>query len=247
MSTCIVSAFYEIPSKASLSFYLPHLDNFFHYISQYCIFFTNKSTYLKIEHIVAKYNNKNITIHLLEFEDLPSFKFRNYDFWKKQCEIDVEKYHTPELSIMWFNKQHLVKKSQEFTDFDYYIWCDAGCIRSDSWKEICKEFGHRNNITNDKIFVQLLNPLPSDKNFFVYPDTYVAGAIIAANKNMWDVYINIYNNMLDCYSMNFVCSNSDQYITASCINKFPNLFNAVLYNDDIHSCPDIWFFFLKYL
>ena len=89
--------------------------------------------------------------------------------------------------------------------------------------------------------------MPSDKNFFVYPDTYVAGAIIAANKNMWDVYINIYNNMLDCYSMNFVCSNSDQYITASCINKFPNLFNAVLYNDDIHSCPDIWFFFLKYL
>ena len=41
MTTCIVSAFYEIPSKASISFYLPHLDNFFHYISQYCIFFTN--------------------------------------------------------------------------------------------------------------------------------------------------------------------------------------------------------------
>lgn len=247
MSTCIVSAFYEIPSKASLEFYLPHIENFFKYISQECIFFTNKTTFSKLEYIINTYNNKYINIHFLEFEDLPGLQFKNIDFWKKQCQIDIEKYHTPELAIMWFNKSHLVKKAQEFTNFEYYIWCDAGCIRNNSWKDICKHFGHRNNLTKDKIFIQLLKPLPNNKNLFFYPDTYVAGAIIAAHRNMWNIYINIYIEMLDEYSKNYICSNSDQYITASCILKYPYLFNTILYDTRIHNCPDKWFFFLNYL
>jgi len=247
MTTCIVSAFYEIPSKASIDFYLPHIERFFTYITQKCIFFTNCSTYTKLEGLVTKCNNKNIQVNLLEFNDLPGLTYRDYTFWEKQCKIDVEKYHTPELAIMWHNKSHLVKKATTLVDCNYYIWCDAGCIRNDRWKDICFNFGHRNCLTEESISVQLLKQIPSTQLFFRYPDVYVAGAIIGAEKKMWDVFIEVSEATISEYVSNSICCNSDQYIIASSIVKYPTLFTTVVYNPVEYNCPDGWFFFLNYL
>ena len=247
MSTCIVSAFYEIPSKASIEFYLPHVNRFFNYITQECVFFTNNSTYTKLEPIIVKYNKKNIHVTLLEFEELPGLAYRDYNFWKDQCKIDVEKYHTPELAIIWHNKSHLVKKATTITDHKYYIWCDSGCIRNEQWKDICSNFGHRNRITDNTISVQLLRGLPYNKVYFSYPDVYVAGAIMGGERNMWEVFIQEYEKTIDKYVSNSVCCNMDQYIIASSILSNPTIFTPVLYNHAEHGCPDSWFFFLHYL
>ena len=257
----IVSAYFKIPSKASHSFYLPHLTRFLKYIKNPIIFFTTPD--LKEEFELIRGDLPIYFYIVNSIYDINAFKKYGYDFWKHQCDIDVEKYHTPELGAIWYEKKEFVKKAILFVDnIDIndnkynlntnipFIWCDAGCVRSDEWIDIIKSFGNKINvIPKDKLMFQLINEIPN-KDFFIYPDVHIAGAIICGYKDSWFEYSDLYDDMIKIYVNNKICINMDQHVWASVILKNPDNFKLCKYYkfyNEIYNKIDKWFFFLGYL
>ena len=258
----IVSAYFQIPSKQPHSFYLPQVSRFLQNIKNPIIFFTTPD--LKTDFELIRGDLPIQFIEMNSIYDMNAFKKYGYDFWVNQCRLDVEKYHTPELAAIWYEKKEFVKKAIHFveslinndtkndTNTNTYnlntsvpfIWCDAGCIRTDNWIPEIYTFGNKIDlIPKDKIMFQLLHTLPH-KQFFVFPDVYIAGAIICGYKESWINYSDLYDDMITIYVNNNICVNSDQYIWASVSLAYPDKFEVcnVKYNT-----VENWFFFLSYL
>lgn len=257
----IVSAYFKIPSKAPHEFYIPHVTRFLKYIKNPIIFFTTPD--LKKEFEILR---GDLPIHFIiinSIYDINAFVKYGYNFWLDQCKIDVEKYHTPELSALWYEKKEFVKKAilfienMDINDNKYnlntkipFIWCDAGCVRSDDWIHMIKSFGNKINvIPKDKLMFQLLKEIPN-KDFFVYPDVHIAGAIICGYKDSWFKYSDLYDDMIKIYVNNKICVNMDQHVWASVILKNPCYFKLCKYYEFyniIYNKIDKWFFLLGYL
>ena len=258
----IVSAYFKIPSKQNHDFYLPHITRFLKYIKNPIIFFTTPD--LKTEFEIIRGNLPINFIIINSIYDINAFKIYGYEFWIEQCKIDNPKVHTPELAAIWYEKKEFVKKAilfvenmNDINNMNYinnnkynlnttmpFIWCDAGCVRYDSWSPKIQSFGNKINlIPKDKLMFQLLNELPH-KQFFVYPDVYIAGAIICGYKDSWIKYSDLYDNMIKKYVTHKICVNVDQYIWASTILEHPECFEACIVK---YETIDKWFFFLSYL
>ena len=259
----IVSAYFKIPSKASHDFYLEHLQRFLSSIDGHIEFFTTPDL---VELLTKMRGNLPITFHVMEsIYELNAFKKFGYDFWKKQCIIDVEKYHTPEVAAIWYEKKEFVQKiinlykinnpnldkpntdkpniDKPNTDIPI-IWCDAGCVRDDNWLNIIHTFGKNTCvIPKNKLLLQTHNNIPKEKIYFQYPDTYIAASIIAGYPDTWIKCSELYDNTVFEYNKNNICCNSDQYIWASTINKNHKMFELV----QVKECINKWFYFLEYL
>ena len=257
----IVSAYFQIPSKAPHSFYLPHISRFLKYIKNPIIFFTTPN--LKKEFEILRRDLPIYFIIIDSIYNINAFKNYGYKFWADQCEIDVEKYHTPELSAIWYEKKEFVKKAILFVeDIDNkdnkynlninmpFIWCDAGCIRQDEWCQKIETFGNKISvIPKDKLMFQLLNEIPN-KEFFVFPNVNIAGAIICGYKYSWLKYSDLYEEMIKIYVKNKICINSDQHLSASIVLKNQDYFELCKYDTIyfiLYTNIDKWFFFLEYL
>jgi len=258
----IVSAYFKISSKQPHDFYIPHLYRFLTNIKNPIIFFTTPDLVNEFKKMRG-----NLPIHFIIMNtiyELNAFKNYSYDFWVEQGKIDIEKIHTPELAAIWYEKKEFVKKAILFVDnmndeiknsnensnkYNLntsmpFIWCDAGCVRSNDWCHQIQSFGNQIDlIPKNKLMFQLLNDLPK-KDFFIYPDVYIAGAIICGYKDSWIKYSDLYDETIKYYVKNNICVNMDQYIWASTILKYPDYFEtcSVKYNT-----IDNWFFFLSYL
>jgi hypothetical protein len=244
----IVSAYFKIPSKASHDFYLEHLQRFFTGIKSHIEFFTTPDL---VELLTKMRGNLPITFHIMNsINELNAFKYFGYDFWRKQCYIDVEKYHTPEVAAIWYEKKEFIEKIINIyrrIDINFnkpIIWCDAGCVRDDKWYNIISTFGQNIDvIPKNKLLMQLLNTIPKDQEYFKYPDTYIAASIIAGYPNTWNKCSELYDNSLIEYNKYNICCNSDQYVWASTINSNPKMFELV----HVKECINKWFYFLDYL
>lgn len=240
----IVSAYFKIKSKQSHTFYVNHLKRFLGNIQQMLVFFTTPD--LK-EFILSLRGNLPIT--LIEVESVYSIAaFQKFplEFWKKQCQIDPEKYHTPELAAIWFNKKEFVMEACNIIKRDVpYIWCDAGSIRHDSWIPIIHTFGNNTQlIPTNKLLLQLLITPDKKKLYFKHPDIHIAGAIIAGYKDTWVLTSGLYDAMVMEYSNLNIPVNMDQYIWMSAVQKNPEHFEVIV---PIIQYIDAWFFFYDYL
>lgn len=244
----IVSAYFKIPSKKSHAFYLPHLNRFMRSIQNHVVFFTTPDL---IDMFKVMRGTLPMTIvPINSIYDIVAFKKYGYEFWKSQCEIDSEKYHTPELAAVWYNKKEFVKQAIEITlhmSHFPYIWCDAGCVRDDRWQiiSIIKTFGNRVSvIPKDKLLLQTLCDRPT-KIFFTDPDRFVAGAIIAGYRDTWNKCSDLYDATLAKYVEEKICCNSDQYVWATASLVYREHFECVKcdYPDPVED----WFRFLSYL
>jgi hypothetical protein len=227
MTAVIVSAYYRIPSKQPHEFYVPHIKRFLSGVKSFILFFTEPE-------LVEEFSILRGDLPIQFVTEFDIFKKRNRTFWEKQCEIDVEKYHTPELGAIWFNKKEFVLRATEIIGRDCpYIWCDAGCVR---YEQDISEFGTRNAIPPGKLLLQTFCEIPNDK-FFRFPFIGIAGAIMAGYPEAWKRMSILYDVMIDTYTEHGVCCNMDQYILAS-IQHDP-IFESRLVQD--------WFDFLKML
>ena len=237
MKTLIVSCYYKIPSKADHSKYMLWIEKFLKSTGNHIVFFTTEDLipdFLKIR-------DTNITYITELFSNLNAIKQYGYDFWTENNKLDPEKYHTPELGILWYEKKEFVIKTIEKYPADVYIWCDAGCVRQDA--PIYTFGSNIDSETINKLNIQILNENISNE-FYRYPDIKVAGAIMYGNKEAWLNYKNIYDFTLQKYVSNKLCVNSDQYITGSALYTNPEYFNQHIH---MNSCIDKWFFFLEKL
>jgi hypothetical protein len=244
INSTIVTAFYKIPSKASFDKYLKWIKNFLNFIKSPIIFFTTED----LVDIFKSIRNENIKYEILEFKELNGIKQYGLDFWKYHTSINTQKCQTTELGIIWYEKKEFVLKAIEknYYNTNNFIWCDAGCVRSDSYKNKITNFGQ--NISkfkdNSKINIQLIREL-KDKKFYIYPDICIAGAIISGYKEAWINFKKHYDIIVNEYTSNKITVIDDQYIMASIVETYPEVVNCVRKNRNNYI--DEWFFFLEEL
>ena len=242
----IVSAYFQIPSKKPHEFYVPHLARFMRNIQNHVVFFTTPDLIEMFKDLRGTLPMTVVTVDSIY--DIEAFKKFGRDFWKEQCYIDPEKYHTPEVAAIWYNKKEFVKHATELTPHMShmpYIWCDAGCVRDDRWQSIVRTFGNRvSAIPKTKLLLQTLCDRPN-KPFLSYPDVFVAGAIIAGYKDTWHTCSDLYDVAQQKYVAAKVCCNSDQHVWATTSLLYDEHFECVkcTYPDPVEN----WFRFLSYL
>jgi hypothetical protein len=230
----IVSGYYTIPSKQSQEFYYEHMERFFRFLQVPILFFTDAQNYQSLKEMAGP----NVRFQLVEFEDLPIFKQFPIDFWKSQITIDPEKYHTWQLGALWACKSYFVQEAAKLLDSDWLMWVDAGCVRTDAWKPILANFGKRVIPSNPGIFLQGLNLLVQ-KEFFQFPDIYIAGSHILFHHSLVDKFVEAYGKTLERYVEKGMPVIMDQYILASIVQS-SEFVHVVLKGPLI---LDEWFFF----
>jgi len=246
----IISAYFKIPSKATHEFYISHIRRFLNNVMNHIVFFTTPDL---ID--IIKEMRGDLPITFISYDsiyDIVAFKKFGIDFWKHQCEIDNEKYHTPEVAAIWYNKKEFVKEAirlLEIHNIDTYnvpfIWCDAGCVRKDAWQPLIKTFGNNVQcIPSNKLLIQILNNRPN-KLYLSFPDICVAGAIMAGYRDTWFKCSEIYDIVLQKYVEAKVCCNSDQHIIATSILLYNDHYECIMCNYP-HIISE-WFRFLHYL
>ena len=98
----IVSAYFRIPSKATHEFYVPHIKRFLSTVRSQIVFFTTPDL-LKEFTDMRPASLMPVDFVIIEsISELRAFEKFGYDFWQRQCQIDPEKYHTPELAAVWY-------------------------------------------------------------------------------------------------------------------------------------------------
>jgi hypothetical protein len=240
MNICIVSAYYKIPSKQPHEWYLPYLINWFRSIRGNIVFFTTLDVVEELKNLV---DLSQIKFCILPFEHLAA-NGKGIDFWNRQYARDEERYHSPQLGMIWYEKRHFVHKAMMLElNTDIFIWCDAGCVRDEQSFYAAKNFGRRvTNLNDNKMHLQQINVFPQ-KEFCKFPDLCIAGAIMAGNRAAWLAFIEIYEKSLNEYDETGISGIMDQYIIHRCILNKSELFT--LYP---HECPiDPWFKFLELL
>ncbi len=268
----IVSSYYKIPSKKSHEFYVEPVKRFLGHIHNPIVFFTTEDL---VEELQSYRNNLPIHFIILPLHEFVAFQRYGYDFWKKQCAMDIEKYHTPELCALWYEKRFFVKRAIEQNPFqsNYFIWCDAGCARTDKWIPYLKTFGQNTsafsqthlqfqhiypihtcfgttiqayaaNTKNEAI--ETNNPYPLF--LFMFPHMSIAGAIIGGTPSSWEWFYDAYDWMVFQYVHHKICVNMDQNIMHSLACNFPDKIECINFEKQTFAlqCPDRWFFFLMY-
>ncbi len=244
MRSCIVSAYYKIPSKKPHTFYREHLKRWFRSITQPIVFFTTPDVQSEIEEF--GYSTTHIHFVHLPFEELVAWSILGRSFWVTQCNRDAEKYHTPEVAAIWYEKKEFVRRAMELTNADVFIWCDAGCIRDKICEEVAHQFGTRclDSLNNGCLHLQNIRTYQT-KSLYTYPDIGVACAIMAGNRDAWRNHSILYDNVVQKYDDAQTSCNSDQYVTMTCTQIQPELYT--LHRNTAPSSIDEWFFFIQTL
>ena len=246
MTTFIITAYFKIPSKKPHDWYFPYLLNFVKNVRGNVIFFTTQD-------VIDELNTEcpNIQFIISKVEEFVAFERFGVEFWDRQYSRDCERYHSPQLGAIWYEKKQFVLKAIELiekqivsTD-NIYIWCDAGCVRDKESSLALLSFGKRNiNLNDNKLHLQQVGfPQQTQFYFHIRGVDGLACAIMAGNKEAWIEYDKLYDMVLTEYDRNGVCGISDQYITLSCVDRNLNLFT--LYTDT--TIINKWFKFLEIL
>lgn len=223
---------------------MKHMHRWFRAVSAPVIFFTSAD--VKAELDSYGYGAKpNVRIVVMDFTELTAWSRWGRAFWERQKERDPEKYHTPELAAIWYEKKEFVRRAIELdTAASVFVWCDAGCVRDQASETAMRLFGTRGGLLDDgKLHIQHIKSIET-RDFYRYPDMCIAGAILAGNRHAWQTHSAVYDEQNNRYDTAGVCANSDQYITRSCVNTTPELYA-------LHTPPnnviDRWFFLLQVL
>ena len=231
-----VTCYYEIPSKLSSYYYYIYITKFFKYVKCPVLFFTNQAVYEKLKPLAGT----NVIFHIQPFEDMYIFKEFPIDFWKNEIKKNPESYHTWQLGALWANKSGFIKQAIEIQpNYDWYMWVDAGSIRTDEWEPYISHFGSR-PLPSPGCYVQQIREIGNEK-YFQYPFYAVAGSHILLHKTYVIKYIKVYHDMVREYVMNEKYTISDQNIINSLISqkKMEELFPIMISS----TYPDEWFFF----
>jgi hypothetical protein len=233
----IVTAYFKIPSKAPHEFYMAHAARLLKTVRAPIVFCTTPDLRDEFQRIRGP-----LPIRFITYESVRDLEaFNNFDpkFWEGQKVMDHNPSRSPELYAIWYNKKEFVKRAMEVADGPY-IWCDAGCARSDAWLPWLGTFGNAVKVPGGRLMLQLLNPLPSS-GYIREGFVGVAGAIIAGDKDAWIRASEHYDIMIKEYATAAIPVCDDQHIWGSCAIRWPDNFLTI---KPIHS-PDEWFFFLK--
>tara|TARA_B110001450_G_C17639190_1_gene488607 strand:+ start:429 stop:1223 length:795 start_codon:yes stop_codon:yes gene_type:complete len=202
------------------------------------------------------YLNKTKIVKI-NLEDLYTYKYN--DYFIKDNKIDPEKYHAPELYLIWNNKVAFMHDAfkNKFFDTEYYMWTDIGMLREEKLYDILNANEFKCNVEKlDKYKITLLKLDNFTLEELSYKNTIMpykyqtginrcGGGAIISSKFLIEKWFNIYYSMLDTFVLNDFFAGKDQNILNNIYIKYgDNLFNLVEPNN---YNLDKWFYILYYI
>jgi hypothetical protein len=225
-------------SKRSVDEYKKRIQTFWSNIPCNLVFFTNKEYKSFIEEVRKDFKDKTVII-TLELEEFEALKKYPRSFWEDQYEKDHEKYHSPELYMVWFEKKEFVLKAIKLNKFntEKFVWCDAGIGSPDAGisdnidniKDKFKNFPIANKIPNNKFLILKFRDIIKnsiDTNFKNISETTGAG-VLAASKTIWQKFSIMYDEMVSYYIKTNRFVGKEQNIFTSMIIKDSNFFEII--------------------
>jgi hypothetical protein len=235
----VISAYYEMSSKHSLSEYRKWIELFLTDNNMYLIFFTESHLAEFIRDCRKGYDDRT-TIVILPREEWVANKY-DQKVWDALHSIDPEKaIHNPELYKVWFEKIEFVKRGIELNPYrhDDFLWVDSGICRKESLKKIIPEFPVASRIPIDRIM--LLNVKPFNKSDteikiingikFIgggIPKERIGAGVICGRKEIWEKYHTDYYTTLDKYRKAGLFWGKEQDIMQTMVLENKGLFTLI--------------------
>lgn len=253
----VVSAYYPMKSKHSLENYRRWIRQFMEHLDAPLVLFTEKSLESFFLESRAKYLDKTRIIVLPREEWVANTKFPQ-SMWDAQFEIDPEQaLHSSELYKVWYEKKEFVRRAIQLNPFSTtdFLWCDSGIVRYEWILPLMSKFPVADRIPTDKILISNVMPFTRNDEAVVKigGETFVGGAsgkprtgtnVIAASAKMWEVYSNLYDEILQKYLRAGLFFGKDQNIATTLILEHREVISLV---DSKQFFYDTWVFILLWL
>ena len=247
----IVSAFFRIPNKydimcnnKSKEMYTQAMVNFFTYLkTQPITFFTDLETYPLVKQLAGP----NVEIQVRDFNYFPVFADIQQPVWKEHMALNTEKYLTWELGAIWASKPYFVEEAAELhPEEEWFVWVDAGCVRTPDWAPPLEEFTTREQFTEPGVYIQALQQLPTEPALIEYHPTekFIAGGVALFHREHINQYIEEYIRTFHEYTEAKKPAICDQFIMTTLAQRHSWIHPI---QQRVKAVPDRWFFFLATL
>lgn len=232
MTTTVVTAYYEIPSKFPSEKYWGWIKNFCR-INSNLVIFTSSNLIEKF----AEMRHEKTLIVPLEFHDLYHYQF--FDKYREDHKKDKLNWlNTPELYVIWAEKVKFVSKVISSNPFSskYFLWSDIGIMREQQFMNRFVNFAKPTNIKDGKMNMLLVKPFENADYFLdtngmirlTSMDVRIGGGIQASDAETWLLYEKKWDDMLQLF---FTCnkfSGQDQCIINTIYVHNRELFNLII-------------------
>ena len=209
------------------------------------VIFCDKGSYPIIQ-AQRSYPTKIIVMSLSDFHS-----YRYIDTYRANYDMDHERYHSPELYMIWGEKVHFVKRAIEMNPFqtDTFLWVDIGCFREPSPVKWPNPNRIREMDTN-KVLVLMVTPFEEEElkctketlpSFLTI--NRIGATIFGGGKDALLRYHELYYEMVEYFIQTGRFIGKDQSILNSVYLLNPDLFELV----EPGPCKDPWFYLQDYL
>ncbi len=254
----IVSAYYPLhKSKYSQKQYERWLALFLQNCEGHMVFFTDATTAPFIATHRAAYKDRT-RIEVLEPSKWTANTHFSERFWKIQHDIDPEKEtHSVELYKVWYEKKEFVKRAIALNPWNHtdFVWCDAGICRSEVFAKLIKEFPVASRIPTNKILlcnvgeyterdeqIYMVNGVPIQGG--ASGKMRIGGGIVAASKEMWAIYDQLYEQTVDKYIQAGIFFGKEQNILETLVLEHRGQVSLV---EPKPIGPELWFYLALWL
>ena len=240
----VVTCYFQIKSKHPVSHYMEWMKHMLEKKTPMVIFCDEASYPI----ILAErtYPTKIIVTTLEQFH---SYKY--IDTYRANYEIDHERYHSPELYLIWAEKIHFMKLALEMNPFqsDYFLWVDIGCFREPFLSRWPNPKRIR-QLDSSKLLTLYVTPFTEEElkctketlpSFLI--NNRLGATIFGGGKDVLLRYHELYYEMLEYFISIDRFIGKDQSILNSVYLLHPELFELVEWKP----CRDKWFYLQDYL
>lgn len=249
----IVTAYYDFPyKKHSSNLYSTWIKRFFSNIKANIVVFTDEKSSNVLKNVIEDMNN----IRIIIFPISQFYTARFFSYWQKDFQRDHERYHNPNLYMVWNEKTMFIQRAMKMNLFntEYYAWTDIGIMRDD------KHIPYISNYPNPTI----IQTLKKDKVYLLNIDDFteddlreteaterfmkcnrIGAGVIFGHKTILEKWTHFYYDMLNDFMSNDFFTGKEQSIMACVYLKHRESLIELI--KPIESPIDPWFYMLYYL
>jgi glycosyltransferase involved in cell wall biosynthesis len=253
----LVTAFYPMKSKFSISNYLLWIKEFFETYDGHMVIYT-EANYAKFFQLFRVKHADRTRICVAPKESWGAIVDHGEKFWADQYEMDHEKEkHSAELYMIWYQKNDFMQRTIRENPFGHqkFMWCDAGVVRNGTIKDwVANLHKAGNRILADKMTVLEIQPFTVQDRLLHIQNGFVdftqninriGGGILAGGAEAWAKWDANYKATMKLFVEKNLFIGKDQNLFANMVLKYPNDVNVVRIMEDV-GVDNYWFYLLRY-
>ena len=193
---------------------------------------------------IAPLARDNVEFIIQPFHHMTLFNQFPQEFWEEELKKDLHTFHTWQLGAIWANKVKFVEQAAErHPEEEWWLWMDAGCIRTPDWIPYLEDFTYREFIRYEPgVYLQGLWDPPAPEDLAEFKDQNIEGAIILIHKDYINKFNTAYNVLLHRYHNSDISCILDQIVLTTISYKNKSWIHRVVNKQK--ALPDTMFFFL---